>query len=146
MIFAFLLAHLLVVFGLANQRFALRSIPSACYLFAGLNKVISPNWTSGELLRRNADVLVEYNLISVAVWAMVIGEVGLGVLAFFRRRIVLIPATLLHLGILMTVSISPLFAHTVYSAVPLLTLWFGTRPTERLELAQPLVCEAGEVR
>lgn len=130
MTFAFLLAHLIVVFDLAKQRFALRSILFACYLFAGLNKLISPAWKSGEILEINSEILMNYNLIGVTVWATIIGEISLGILCLFRLRIVLIPAALLHLGILLTVSISPriFFAHTVYSAVLLLLLWFGTRP------------------
>lgn len=137
MTFAFLLGHLIVVFGLAEQRFALRSIPFACDFFAGLNKLISPNWKSGDILRNNSDLLIEYDLIELAVWATIIGEIGLGLLCLFRHRIVLLPAMMLHLGILITVSISPrvFFAHTIYTAVLLLALWVGTRPKDAVKPA-----------
>ena len=116
---------------------AFRAIAATIYLFAALNKAISPRWLSGEILRES----LNFPLFNLSVFAFelavltIVAELGLVIVLLARYRRAWILMLLLHAGILATVSVnaSTFWAHVNYG---LLMVWLGLAARGAQEVRQ----------
>ena len=105
---------------------AYRAVAATIYLFAGLNKVVSSTWRSGEIVATslNTPWIDLSGIATELAFLTVLAELGLVVLLAVRYRGTWILMLFLHLGILATVSVN---TRTFWALVNygLLMVWFG---------------------
>ena len=139
MTFAFLLTTFLsrVTYGDAKP-WAGAYIASGVYLFAGLNKAFSEDWTDGKIIGFYfPEFILNLEINGILAHATVAIELGLAVLLFFRLRVALVGIIVLHVGIVLFVStdLHHVFSLSLYGAIMVhLAYWSSTLKIRNLIL------------